>query len=57
MPLSVWAAGAAVEMGISVVIGGVYNSGIPADPRNNAKHNYQDADPHLVQRALEPVAI
>jgi D-threo-aldose 1-dehydrogenase len=40
------------ERGISVIAAGVYNSGILADPRANAKFNYADADRSLVERAL-----
>ncbi|NPT43476.1 aldo/keto reductase [Paraburkholderia sp. 1N] len=40
------------ERGISVIAAGVYNSGILADPRANAKFNYADADQTLIQRAL-----
>jgi D-threo-aldose 1-dehydrogenase len=40
------------ERGISVIAAGVYNSGILADPRANAKFDYQDADQSLVNRAL-----
>lgn len=42
-----------VEKKISIVIGGVYNSGILADPRAGAKFNYQDADQALIERALQ----
>lgn len=38
---------------IGILLGGIYNSGILADPRTSAKFNYQDADPALVARALE----
>jgi len=37
--------------GIGVIIGGVYNSGILANPNAGAKFNYQDADPALIVRA------
>jgi D-threo-aldose 1-dehydrogenase len=37
--------------GIGVIIGGVYNSGILANPNAGAKFNYQDADPALIARA------
>jgi D-threo-aldose 1-dehydrogenase len=37
---------------ISIIAAGVYNSGILANPRGNAKFNYGDADPQLVKRAL-----
>lgn len=37
---------------IGILLGGIYNSGILANPRTSAKFNYQDADPALVARAL-----
>jgi D-threo-aldose 1-dehydrogenase len=37
---------------IGILLGGIYNSGILANPRTGAKFNYQDADPALVARAL-----
>jgi D-threo-aldose 1-dehydrogenase len=40
------------ERGISVIAAGVYNSGILADPRANAKFDYQDADQSRINRAL-----
>ncbi|TCR87912.1 aldo/keto reductase [Rhizobium sp. BK376] len=48
-----------VEKNISVIIGGVYNSGLLADPRAGAKFNYQDADQALIERAhrLETVCL
>lgn len=42
---------------ISIIAAGVYNSGILANPRGNAKFNYGDADPQLVKRALGIEAI
>ncbi|MGL9623888.1 aldo/keto reductase [Bradyrhizobium sp. U531] len=38
---------------IGILLGGIYNSGILADPHPGAKFNYQDADAALVKRALE----
>ena len=38
---------------IGILLGGIYNSGVLADPRTGAKFNYQDADPALIARALE----
>jgi D-threo-aldose 1-dehydrogenase len=38
---------------IGILLGGIYNSGILANPRTGAKFNYQDADAALVARALE----
>lgn len=37
---------------IGILLGGIYNSGILADPHTGAKFNYQDADAALVARAL-----
>lgn len=41
------------RQGVGVIIGGVYNSGILANPTLGAKFNYADADPALIARALE----
>jgi D-threo-aldose 1-dehydrogenase len=38
---------------IAIILGGIYNSGILADPYGAAKFNYEDADPALVARACE----
>ncbi|MDA9495683.1 aldo/keto reductase [Bradyrhizobium sp. CCBAU 11361] len=38
---------------IGILLGGIYNSGILANPRTGAKFNYEDADAALVARALE----
>ena len=46
-----------VERKISVVIGGVYNSGILADPRPGATFNYVPAEPEVIDRALRIKAI
>ncbi|WP_371500481.1 aldo/keto reductase [Kitasatospora sp. NBC_00374] len=43
---------AASERGVSVVIGGVFNSGLLADPRPGATFDYAAAAPELVERAL-----
>lgn len=37
---------------IGILLGGIYNSGILANPHTGAKFNYQDADAALVERAL-----
>ncbi|GGI29882.1 aldo/keto reductase [Bradyrhizobium guangdongense] len=37
---------------IGILLGGIYNSGILANPHMGAKFNYEDADPALVGRAL-----
>ncbi len=42
---------------IGILLGGIYNSGILADPHTGAKFNYQDADSSLVVRALELEAL
>ncbi|MET7358615.1 aldo/keto reductase [Streptomyces sp. NPDC005562] len=42
---------AASERGASVVIGGVFNSGLLADPRPGARFDYTEAPPELVARA------
>jgi D-threo-aldose 1-dehydrogenase len=36
---------------IGILLGGIYNSGILANPHVGAKFNYEDADPALVARA------
>jgi D-threo-aldose 1-dehydrogenase len=41
------------EKNIGILLGGIYNSGILANPHAGAKFNYQDADASLVARALE----
>src|SRR5437763_124481 len=38
---------------IGILLGGIYNSGILANPHSGAKFNYHDADAALVARALE----
>ncbi|HET7421467.1 MAG TPA: aldo/keto reductase [Candidatus Dormibacteraeota bacterium] len=40
-----------LEHGIAVVAGGVFNSGILADPDTQPRFNYRPAPPQLVQRA------
>lgn len=40
-----------VDRGISIVAGGVYNSGLLADPRPGAKFNYEDVPPALLAQA------
>jgi D-threo-aldose 1-dehydrogenase len=46
-----------LERGISIIAGGVFNSGILADPRPGAPYNYSPASPELVQRAQRMKAI
>ncbi|GAA2458248.1 aldo/keto reductase [Streptomyces glaucus] len=48
---------AALERGVSVVIGGAFNSGLLADPRPGATYNYQTASPELLDRALRLKAV
>ena len=48
---------AAVERGRAVVIGGVFNSGLLADPRPGAPYNYVPAPDDLVRRAQELRAV
>ncbi|MFD5087473.1 aldo/keto reductase [Kitasatospora sp. NPDC058406] len=43
---------AATEHGVSVVAGGVFNSGLLADPRPDATFDYATAPARLVERAL-----
>ncbi|HEX7264495.1 MAG TPA: aldo/keto reductase [Candidatus Dormibacteraeota bacterium] len=40
-----------VERGIAIIAGGVYNSGILADPKQDAHYNYQTAPADLIVRA------
>lgn len=42
---------AAVERGVSVVIGGAFNSGLLADPRPGATYNYAQAPVELLEKA------
>ena len=46
-----------VERGIGVMIGGVMNSGVLADPRPGSRFNYQPAAPGVVERARRLAAI
>ncbi|MGW3957853.1 aldo/keto reductase [Streptomyces sp. NPDC004752] len=48
---------AAVERGVSVVIGGAFNSGLLADPRPSATYDYTRAPAALVDRALRMKAV
>lgn len=45
------------QQGIGIIIGGVYNSGLLANPAPGAKFNYADADPALIARAQELGAV
>ncbi len=40
-----------LEKGVAVIAGGVYNSGVLADPKPGAHYNYQAAPPELIERA------
>ncbi|MEU6657476.1 aldo/keto reductase [Streptomyces sp. NPDC046821] len=48
---------AAVKNGVSVVVGGAFNSGLLADPRAGSTYNYTAASGELLQRALRIKAI
>ncbi|MET0772153.1 MAG: aldo/keto reductase [Candidatus Limnocylindrales bacterium] len=48
---------ACVERGVGVVIGGVMNSGLLADPRPGATFDYVEAPPELVARAQRLAAV
>ncbi|MEU4346506.1 aldo/keto reductase [Streptomyces sp. NPDC023838] len=47
----------AAARGKSVVVGGVFNSGLLADPRPGAPYDYAAAPPDLVERALRIKAV
>ena len=46
-----------VERGVAIIAGGVFNSGILADPRPGTHYNYQAAPAELVQRAAHIKAV
>jgi D-threo-aldose 1-dehydrogenase len=46
-----------IERGIAIIAGGVFNSGILADPRPGTHYNYQAAPDELVRRAAHIKAI
>lgn len=46
-----------VEKGIGIIIGGVYNSGILANPRPGATFNYRPAEPPWLERAQRLEAV
>ncbi|MGW0497343.1 aldo/keto reductase [Streptomyces sp. NPDC003007] len=48
---------AAVERDVSVVIGGVFNSGLLAQPRPDAKFDYKQVPPDILDRALRIRAV
>lgn len=39
------------DVGVGVIVGGVYNSGLLADPRPGSRFDYQAAPAHVVERA------
>jgi D-threo-aldose 1-dehydrogenase len=45
------------QKGISIVVGGVFNSGILANPRAGASYNYQPADTEILARAQSIAAV
>jgi D-threo-aldose 1-dehydrogenase len=45
------------ERGIGVICGGVFNSGVLADPKPGATYDYTAAPPSLIGRALEMASI
>ncbi|MFI2780585.1 aldo/keto reductase [Streptomyces sp. ALB3] len=47
----------AAARGLSVVVGGVFNSGLLADPRPGATYDYAAAPAHLLDRALRMRAV
>jgi D-threo-aldose 1-dehydrogenase len=48
---------AAVARGVSVVIGGAFNSGLLADPKPGATYDYAAVPPELLDRALRMQAV
>jgi D-threo-aldose 1-dehydrogenase len=42
---------ACAERDVGVIVGGVFNSGILADPRPGARYGYMPADPEILERA------
>jgi D-threo-aldose 1-dehydrogenase len=46
-----------LEKGISIVVGGVYNSGVLAEPGPAARYNYAPAPPHIVDRTKRLLAV
>lgn len=46
-----------LERGVSIIAGGVFNSGILSDPKEGAYYNYQPAPPQLLERARRIQAI
>ncbi|OLZ74214.1 aldo/keto reductase [Streptomyces sp. IMTB 2501] len=48
---------AAAERGVSVILGGVFNSGLLADPKPGSTYNYTPAPGELLDRALRMKAV
>ena len=48
---------AALERGVAVILGGVFNSGLLADPRAAATYDYQPVPAEILRRALEIEAV
>ncbi|WP_217140134.1 aldo/keto reductase [Streptomyces sp. AC627_RSS907] len=48
---------AAHERGVSVLAGGVFNSGLLADPGPGARYDYAPAPPHVLSRAMRLRAV
>ena len=46
-----------LEKGVAIIAGGVYNSGILADPKPGAHYDYQAAPPELIERARRIAAV
>jgi D-threo-aldose 1-dehydrogenase len=46
-----------MEQGIAIIAGGVYNSGILADPKPGAHYDYKDAPAPLLERAVRMRAV
>ncbi|MDQ6917881.1 MAG: aldo/keto reductase [Candidatus Dormibacteraeota bacterium] len=47
----------AAERGIAVIAGGVFNSGVLADPKPSSRFNYRQAPPELIEKAKRIAAV
>ena len=47
----------AADRGIAIIAAGVFNSGVLADPKPNARFNYQQAPPELIEKARRIAAV
>jgi D-threo-aldose 1-dehydrogenase len=47
----------AVGRGIAIIAAGVFNSGVLADPKPNARFNYRQAAPELIEKAQRIAAV